>query len=320
MYKCKFEWPNGAHIAVIFNMSWETWEKRLGSSENNQKTKERVPASAKYGRGMRWIYEHAYAETGGMQRLLDLWERHGVRTSAYADGHTVTLFPDLAREIAAKGHEFVVQGWEHNYFWDMTVSEQADSIDRTVKAFRALDLPFTGFSSPGGHLTAESFELVAERGFKYIVGLRNADVPFIIRVGNRKLVGMTSYAITDFMSYHTSDYVPRDIIDVWRDAFDAMYEEGQRGYPKLLAYGTHPILAQSYRTRPLEDLIRYVKGKPNVWITTRGEIAEWVLKTYPELDLAAFYPEAIASDRHYGLGIGLGGEEAEREARRFRRN
>ena len=27
MYKCKFEWPGGAHIAVVFNMSWETWEK-----------------------------------------------------------------------------------------------------------------------------------------------------------------------------------------------------------------------------------------------------------------------------------------------------
>src|SRR5262249_52966387 len=123
-YKCKFEWPNGAHIAVVFNMSWETWEKTLGTSKNNQKVSERVPADAHYTRGMRWIFEHAHGENGGMQRLLDVWKRHDIRTSAYADGHTVTLFPELAKEAAADGHEFIIQGWEHNYLWAMSLAEQ----------------------------------------------------------------------------------------------------------------------------------------------------------------------------------------------------
>jgi peptidoglycan/xylan/chitin deacetylase (PgdA/CDA1 family) len=320
MYDCNFAWPNGAYIAVVFNMSWETWEQSLGTTTNNQKAKERVPSSAQYGRGMRWIYEHAYAETGGMQRLLDLWKRHDIRTSVYADGHTVSLFPDLARKVADAGHEYLVQGWEHNYFWDMTVAEQAESIDKTIETFQSvLSLRAPGFSSPGGHLTAETFPLLADRGFTYACGLRNADVPFIMRVGERKLVGMTSYAITDFMNYNGNECTPRDIIDMWRDAFDALYDEGQRGHPKMLAYGTHPILAHGFRTRPLEDLIRYVKGRPNVWIATRGEIAEWVLQKYPDMDLSSFYPEAVASDRHYGLGIGLGGKQATDEALRHRR-
>jgi hypothetical protein len=37
------------------------------------------------------------------------------------------------------------------------------------------------------------------------------------------------------------------------------------------------------------------------------------------MDLAQFYPEAVTSDRYYGLGIGLGGQEAIDEAHRFRR-
>ena len=320
MYNCKFEWPNGAHIAVVFNMSWETWERSLGTADNNQKAKERVPRDAKYGRGMRWIYEHAFAETGGMQRLLDIWKRHDIRTSAYADGHTVSLFPDLARAVAGDGHEIILQGWEHNYFWDMTVEEQADSIDRTIDVFdKVLGLRAPGFSSPGGHLTAETFPLLAKRGFTYACGLRNADVPFIMTIDGHKMVGMTSYALTDFMNYNGNEVTPRAIMEMWRDAFDAMYEEGQRGYPKMLAYGTHPILGHSFRTRPLEDLIRYVKSRPNVWITTRGEIADWVLQNYPDMDLAQFYPEAVTSDRYYGLGIGLGGQEAIDEAHRFRR-
>jgi allantoinase len=318
MYKCKFAWPNGANIAVVFNMSWETWERRLGTNQNNQVTSERVPADAKYARGMRWIYEHAFAETGGMQRLLDMWKRHGIKTSCYADGHTVTLFPELAKQVAAEGHELIVQGWEHNYFYDMTVEEQAKSLDDTIAAFKKLGITATGFSSPGGHVTAETYPMCAERGFKYVVGLRNADVPFIIRYGNRKVVGMTSYAISDFSTYKGAN-TPRDVAGMWRDCFDALYDEGERGHPKMLAYGTHPIIAHGHRTRVVEDLIRYVRSRPKVWITTRGEIADWMLQNYPDHDLAAFYPEAVNSDKYYGLQIGLGGKEAEKEALSYRR-
>lgn len=306
MYKAKFEWPNGAYIAVVFNMSWEIPPKNLGA----------LP-KAKYKRAMRPVYENAFADTGGMQRLLDLWERHEIRTSCYADGLGVTLFPELSRELVAKGHEFIVQGWDHGFLYDLTPQEQAQAIARTNDAFeKILGKRATGFSSAGGHLTAETFGLLAEQGFRYSCGLRNAEVPFIIRVGDKKLVGMTSYAVSDTPT--SRGMAPREVVTMWRDYFDALYDEGRRGYPKMLAYGTHPVLAHGHRTRPLEEVIDYVKSRGNVWITTRGEIADWMLQKYPDLDLAAFYPEAASSDRYYGLGIGLGGDEATAEALRFR--
>lgn len=316
MYKGKFDWPNGAYIAVVFNMSWEIPPKTIGTA-GDQKAVRAPSSAAKYTRAMRPVYENAFAETGGMQRLLDLWQRYDIQTSTYADGMTVTLFADLAREVAAKGHEFLVQGWDHEYLWNLSSQEQADSIARTNKAFETvLGKKASGFSGAGGHLTAETFSIIAEQGFKYSCGLRNVEVPFIIRVNNKKLVGMTSYAVDDMTMRGMN---ARETVEMWRDYFDALYDEGKRGFPKMLAYGTHPILAHGFRTRPLEDMIRYVKSQPNVWITTRGQIADWVLQNYPERDLASFYPEAVASDKHYGLGIGLGGEEAITEALRFRR-
>ncbi|HWG04055.1 MAG TPA: polysaccharide deacetylase family protein [Beijerinckiaceae bacterium] len=306
MYKAKFEWPNGAHIAVVFNMSWEIPPHDLGA----------LP-KAKYKRAMRPVYENAFADTGGMQRLLDLWQRHDIRGSCYADGLGVTLFPELSREMAAHGHEFIVQGWDHGFLYDLTVAEQADAIKRTNDVFeRILGKRATGFSSAGGHLTAETFSILAEQGFKYSCGLRNAEVPFIIRVGDKKLVGMTSYAVSDTPTARGMS--PREVVTMWRDYFDALYDEGRRGYPKMLAYGTHPVLSHGHRTRPLEEVIGYVKSRGNVWITTRGEIADWMLQKYPEYDLSAFYPEAANSDRNYGLGIGLGGEEARKVAYDFR--
>jgi len=130
---------------------------------------------------------------------------------------------------------------------------------------------------------------------------------------------MNSYALCDYNSYSHSDASPRDVVQMFVDFFDTVYEEGQRGYPKMLAYGTHPFLSQGHRTRPMEEAIRYVQSKPNVWIATRGEIADWVLQSYPEHDLATFYPEAVNSDKWYGLSLGVGGDEAIAEALSYRK-
>ena len=307
MYEADFQWPGGAHIAVVFNMSWEIPEHAVGAKPK-----------AKYKRAMRPIYEAAFADTGGIQRLVDLWDRHQIRTSCYVDGLTVKLFPQMAQAIRQKGHEFIVQGWTHEFLYDLTVAEQADAIARTNDAIlEVTGQRAFGFSSAGGHLTAETFSILADQGFTYSCGLRNAEVPFIIPVGDKKIVGMTSYAVSDTPAARQT-LTPREVCEQWRDYFDCLYDEGKRGFPKMLAYGSHPHYANGHRIRPLEDLIAYVKGKEKVWITTRGEIASYMLKHYPGHDLSVFYPEAVNSDRLYGLGLGIGGQEAIDKARSYR--
>jgi hypothetical protein len=62
MYKGKFEWPNGAYIAVVFNMSWEIPPKSLGTA-GDQSHGRGASSTAKYTRVMRPVYETAFAET-----------------------------------------------------------------------------------------------------------------------------------------------------------------------------------------------------------------------------------------------------------------
>jgi peptidoglycan/xylan/chitin deacetylase (PgdA/CDA1 family) len=320
VYAADFKWPDGAHIAVVFNMSWETWPKTLATAENNQKAGETVGHHAKYARNMMYVYQHAYAETGGMQRLLDVWQRHDIRASCYVDGLNLRNYPALAREAVQHGHELLVQGWDHTFLWEQSAAEQRESVAKTVKVFEeVLGRRPTGYTTAGGTLTPESIPIAIEHGLDYIAAFRNCDVPFIINHEGKRIVGQNSYALTDFTAYGAHDQSPREVITQWRDFFDVLYSEGRRGWPKMLAFGSHPFLAQGHRTGPLEELVGYVKSKPKVWIATRAEIAEWMLKTYPDLDLAAFYPEAVASDQWYGLSLGVGGEEAKAEAARFRR-
>ena len=314
-----FAWPNGAHIAVVFNVSWEIWPKKIGTAQNNQRRGETVEPNAKYGRWMMPIYEHAYAETSGMQRLLDVAERYGIKMSLYTDGLAGELYPGLMQRIANEGHEFLVQGWDHSFLWEQTIAEQTESIDKAQRVIEKITgRKIKGFSASAGSMTPETFDIVEARGLTYCCGFRNCDVPFIIPRKKRNLVGMNSYDLCDFNAYGHQDQSIRDVCDMWRDEFEVLYEEGQRGYPKMLAYGTHPFLSHGYRTRHLEDLIQFAQRRPNVWITTRGEIADWVHANFPKNDLSTFYPEAVASDRWYGLSMGIGGEEADREARSYR--
>ena len=315
-----FRWPHGANIAVVFNMAWEFWDDKLGTIDDKEPAAPKIPATAPYARGMRWVYDHAYAETGGMQRLLAIWARHGIAASCCVDGLAVSHYPDMARRIRDAGHELYIQGWDHSSLWAMTVAQQADAIDKCLAVFRkTLGIESAGFSSAHGNLTPETTDICAARGFKYIVGMKNSDVPFVIRVGDRRLVAMTSYDFSDFGTFGAKPSAPREVLDQWRDAFDGMYEEGQEGQPKLLVYGCHPFLARVHRTRPLEELIRYVKSRPGVWIATRAEVADWVLRKYPNMALSDLYPEATVSDRVYGLSLGLGGEKAREKAMKYRR-
>ena len=210
MPKAKFAWPDGAKIAITFNMSWESWDDTLGTAKDKERGSPNIPATAPYFRGMRWIYEHAYGDTSGMQRLLEVWERQQIPASCYADGLTVSLFPGLAKAVKDGGHELIVQGWDHGALWALTAEQQAESIDKTIAAFKKhVNYTATGFSSSGGNITAETFDICVERGFKYVCGLRNCDVPFIIPTKTRKLVGMTSYDLSDYGTFGGRTTTPR---------------------------------------------------------------------------------------------------------------
>ena len=319
-WKNGFEWPNGAAIAVVFNTSWETWPKYIGTAKNNQRKSEIVDANAAYGRWMMPIYEHAYAETSGMQRLLDICDRYGIKMTLYTSGLAGVLYPALMKQIADLGHDYIVQGWDHTFPWEQTVAELTELIDKTKKTIEGvIGKKITGYSSSAGAMPPETFDIIEERGFTYSAGFRNCDVPFIIPRKKQNLVGMNSYDLCDFNAYGHQDHSPRDVCQMWVDEFETLYDEGVRGYPKMLAYGTHPFLSHGYRTRPMEELIRMCQSRGDVWITTRSEIAAWTHKNFPKATLETFYPDtAAASDRWYGLSTGAGGEEADREARSFR--
>lgn len=287
-----FHWPNGAHVAFAPTSAWETWPLDLGSPGSHQNTNRRpISSEARYRRDLWTVYEHAFSETGGIQRLKELYHKLGIRATVYANGEAVASFPEIAQALKADGHHLASFNWGHEYSVFLTPQEEAESIRRTVAAFReVLDAHPGGYCPPGGKPIPETYALLADAGYQWVGAVHNAEVPYVLKLGDRRLVAMSNYLLSDYDSYSNQGWTPNQLFEMARDEFDWLYAEGRKGSPRLVSFGTHAFLARGFRIAPYEAFLRYVQEKKKVWIATRQEIAEWVLSEFPDQTLDALYP------------------------------
>ena len=118
------------------------------------------PADAPLGR-------HA-SVTRTLPRVLELLRSVAVRATFFVEGLNTELYPDALREIAAGGHEVAFHGWQHERWADLSPDAERASLERGVRALDALGLRPVGFRPPGGELTAASWGLLRELGFRYV--------------------------------------------------------------------------------------------------------------------------------------------------------
>jgi len=69
-------WPEGARIALLFGVSWETWPDDLGTNASHQRTNRgKMPENAIYKRDMGVVMDRQFGEKCGIWRILDLFDR-----------------------------------------------------------------------------------------------------------------------------------------------------------------------------------------------------------------------------------------------------
>ncbi|KAF2815089.1 uncharacterized protein BDZ99DRAFT_515845 [Mytilinidion resinicola] len=67
-----------------------------------------------------------------------------------------------------------------------------------------------------------------------------------------------------------------------KNAFDTLYEEGLAGKPKMMTIGLHcRIISKSGRFPALKRVVQYAASKPDVWMTTRKDIAVHFREKFP---------------------------------------
>lgn len=141
--------PVGGVLSLTFDNLGEAAELEMGA----------LPDDAPLGR-------HATA-LEVVPRLLEQLDERGIAATFFVEGLNAELYPDLLREIGARGHEVAYHAWRHEQWAELTAAEQAANLKRGIAAFERLGLRIAGMRPPGGQLGAGGTRVMREAGLTY---------------------------------------------------------------------------------------------------------------------------------------------------------
>src|SRR3954452_18345974 len=100
-------------------------------------------------------------------RLLGQLDERGIAATFFVEGLNAEVYPDLLREIDARGHEIAYHAWRHEQWAELTAAEQAANLDRGIAAFQRLGLKIAGLRPPGGQLGEGGVRVLRDAGLTY---------------------------------------------------------------------------------------------------------------------------------------------------------
>ena len=277
-------WPNKAKIAISVVVNYEEGsEYSLLDGDTHHETNNEVPSPVPLNQ--RDLFNESFFEYGsrvGVWRLLNLFERYGVKTTFYCCAVALERNPEVARAIVERGHEVCGHGYRWQEYHSMDRDSELDSIRRTVESLERTTgvRPVGWFTRYGPSLNTR--ELVAgEQGFIYDSLSMNDDLPYFVRVNEAPwLVLPYSFETNDARFWRGGLVSVNDFFEYLKDTFDCLYEEGQ-SFPKMMSVGLHcRITGRPARSRAVQRFLEYASGFPDVWFARRDEIASHWLSNY----------------------------------------
>jgi peptidoglycan/xylan/chitin deacetylase (PgdA/CDA1 family) len=250
----------------------------------------------------------------GTPRLVELFNRFGIKTTWFVPGHSAETFPDQVQMVVDAGHELGVHGYSHENPIAMTPQQEEDVLDRCLELLEGISgrRP-TGYVAPWWEFSPVTAELLQKKGFKYDHSLMHQDFqPHYVRVGDSWTKIDYSKSADEWMkplvrgeeitniveipaSWYTDDLPPmmfikaapnshgfvspRHLEETWRDQFDWVYREYDYA---VFTMTIHPdVSGRPQVLMMLERLFNHMIRHPGVRFTTFEDIADDFLSRNP---------------------------------------
>lgn len=267
-------WPNGARLVISFSMQFEA-----GAQSEHANGAPFPAMDAKYpDLPARTWFDYGMRE--GVPRLLDLWDRHGVKVTSHMTGQAVERSPELAKEIVQRGHEAAAHGQTWTPHWTMSPDEERASyqanIDAIVKATGTRPVGYNAFWMRG---TPHTLGILQELGFSYHIDDLSADEPMTTTV-NGKPFAIVPYTVrlNDIGRFGAEGPMTAAAFgQELKDEFDQLYAEAAVRR-RLMSISTHDRIAGTpARVKRIGEFLTYASQHPGVAFVRKDQIAEWAL-------------------------------------------
>ncbi|MEM1547369.1 MAG: polysaccharide deacetylase [Candidatus Methanomethylicia archaeon] len=270
------KWPNDAKCAVCFTfdvdaeISWRNILRRNNITRDD-------PVVLSLG---------LYCIRRGLPRILEVLRKNNIKATFFVPGKVAEIHQEQVKLIVNDGHEIAHHGYNHIVPTRLSINEEEEEFKKGIELLKVVSgAKILGYRSPGEGLSDFTLKIITKHGLLYESSMMSDDEPYIIDVDGKKLVELPWRWILDDWVYFGFNYFPpleyrkthpespRKVLEIWKDEFDAIYEENL--YFMIIM---HPqVMGQPSRAKVLDELIKYIKSKKNVWIATAKEIASYCM-------------------------------------------
>ncbi|RON45974.1 polysaccharide deacetylase family protein [Pseudomonas frederiksbergensis] len=271
-------WPGDGRLVVSISMQFEAGGQPLKDTDSPF-PRVNFPDSVPSDPATNTWFAYGYRE--GIPRLLDLWDRHGVKVTSHMIGDAVKRNPVLAREIVTRGHEASGHGPHWSSQFAMSRDEERTFLQQAASMLTEVTgQPVKGYNCNWLRRGPNTLSLLQELGYVYHIDDVSRDEPFIEQVNGKDFV-VVPYTLrnNDIVLIEGRNYSPGQFLEQIKLEFDQLYEEaGTRR--RMMSISAHDrISGTPQMVRVWDEFLRYAKRHPGVAFMRKDAIAEYTLNS-----------------------------------------
>jgi len=215
-----------------------------------------------------------YPANAGTGRMLDLFERTGIKATFFVPAFEAVQAPDLVRTIAAAGHEIAAHGnamEDHSQLGDAEEAELLASAHE--KLSQIAGLAPRGWRAPGGTMSAHTLRHLAALGYAYDSSFQDDDVPYSLKAdGGGTMVELPQNEMLIDATLWNVRQTHERVLKTWIEEFEGLYNESCYACLTL-----HPRSdfgsGRASRIAVVEAFLRHVRSRPDVTVMTCERLA-----------------------------------------------
>ncbi|MBO9731674.1 MAG: polysaccharide deacetylase family protein [Chitinophaga sp.] len=267
-------WADGSRLIVSVSMQFEAG----GQPDDNPES----PFPRNMPRGYRDLpaatwYEYGYKE--GIPRMLDNWDKHGIKVTSHMVGSAVEKHPALAREIVQRGHEAAAHGrdWASQYMLPYE-DEKRFILDGMEAVRKATGVTPVGYNANWMRRGENTLNILQELGFLYHIDDLSRDEPFITKVNNVDFV-VVPYTLrcNDIQLVAGQWFSSDQFLQQVKMEFDQLYEEAAHRR-RMMSISFHDRIGGTPQlVKATSELLTYMKQHPGVVFKRKDDIAKMAL-------------------------------------------
>ena len=270
----KTKWADGSRMVVSVSMQFEAGGQPDNAEspfpQNLEKGYKDLPAATWY----------AYGYKEGIPRMLDSWDKLGIKVTSHMVGSAVLKNPQLAKEIVQRGHEAAAHGMDWSSQYNLSYEAEKKFIKDGVDAVKNI----TGFTPVGYNANwlrrgENTLKILQELGFLYHIDDLSRDEPFIIKVNNKDFA-VVPYTLrcNDILLIEGKNFSADQFVNQVKMEFDQLYAESEFKRRQMSISFHDRIGGSPQMVKATQNIVKYIQQHKGVSFKRKDEIARMALE------------------------------------------